>query len=122
MTASWWYERQRRPHGPSVFFEEVAALEAVENLVTAEQPDESPLMAELQARAVWPPVVRNLFESLRPSRTGRWMRWRTCLQAGAPDELLGALDAGERAAAERMLADHRHTIAALGAGVRGGGR
>jgi DNA helicase-2/ATP-dependent DNA helicase PcrA len=118
VTASWWYERQRRPHGPSVFFEEVAALDAVENLVTAEQPDESPLMAELQARAVWPPVVRNLFEPTPAFPHGPVDALEDLLAGRrTPDELLEALDAEERTSAERMLSDHRHTIAALGAGA-----
>ena len=117
VTASWWYERQRRPHGPSVFFEEVAGLDAVVNLVAAEQPDESPLMAELQARAVWPPVVRNLFEPTPAFPKGPVEALEDLLAGRrTPEELLEALDGQERASAERILAEHRRTIAALGAG------
>jgi DNA helicase-2/ATP-dependent DNA helicase PcrA len=114
VTASWWYERQKRPHGPSIFFDEVAALDAVENLVVADQPDESPLMAELQARAVWPPVVRNLFESTPAFPQGPVAALEELLAGRrTSDEILGALSGADRSAAEAMLAEHRQTILAL---------
>ncbi|CAN5854972.1 hypothetical protein BH23ACT12_BH23ACT12_04560 [soil metagenome] len=114
VTAAWWYERQKRPHGPSIFFDEVAALDGVENLVVAEQPDESPLLAELQARAVWPPVVRNLFSPTAAFPQGPVGALEDLLAGRrTPRELLEALDESERAEAEKILAEHRRTITAL---------
>jgi DNA helicase-2/ATP-dependent DNA helicase PcrA len=116
VTSSWWYERQKRPHGPSIFFDEVAALDAVENLVEAPQPEESPLMAELQARAVWPPVVRNLFESTPVFPRGPVEALEDLLAGRrSPEQLLAALGDNERPVAEALLAEHRRTIAALSA-------
>ncbi len=115
VTAAWWYERQKRPHGPSIFFEEVAALDQVENLVVADKPDESPLMAELQAKAVWPPVVRNLFDSTPALPHGPVAALEDLLAGRrSADELLDALEPTDRAEAGKLVAAHRHKIAALG--------
>jgi len=120
VTAAWWYERQRRPHGPSIFFDEVADLELVQNLVRAEAPAASPLMAELEARAVWPPPVRNLFEPTPAFPRGPIDALEDLL-AGRRDasQLLGALDRSDRAAAEELLSGHRRATAALSPGVPG---
>lgn len=116
VTAAWWYERQRRPHGPSKFFEEVEKLDLVENLVRSDQPEESPLMEELQARAVWPPVVRNLFESTPAIPQGPVDALEDLLAGRrSRDDLLSALHADERPVAEALLAEHRRSIAALSA-------
>jgi DNA helicase II / ATP-dependent DNA helicase PcrA len=114
VTASWWYERQKRPHGPSIFFDEVTALDAVENLVVADQPAESPLLAELEARAVWPPVVRNLFAPTAAFPQGPVDALEDLLQGRrTADELLAALDEDDRGEAEKILAGYRSTITAL---------
>lgn len=116
VTAAWWYERQSRGHGPSIFFDEVADLGMVDNLIRAEAPAESPLMAELQARAVWPPVVRHLYEST-PAMPNGPVQALEALLAGerSAEDLLNALTSTQRAAAEELLAQYRRSIAALGA-------
>lgn len=123
VTAAWWYERQSRGHGPSIFFDEVAGLEAVENLVRAQAPAESPLMAELEARAVWPPVVRNLFESTPAMPHGPVEALEDLLRGRrSPEELLANLTPQDRIRAHEIVAEHRRHISVLseGAGESGG--
>jgi DNA helicase-2/ATP-dependent DNA helicase PcrA len=116
VTAAWWYERQSRPHGKSIFFEELAEHPAVGDLGEAECPAESPLLAELEARAVWPPVVRNLFEATALFPGGP-VKALEDLIAGeqTSDELLEALDASARKEAQRFLGEYRQQIRVLGA-------
>jgi DNA helicase-2/ATP-dependent DNA helicase PcrA len=117
VTAAWWYERQRKPHGTSIFFDEVAGHPAVEDLGRVEQPSESPLMLELQARAVWPPHPRPIdvmsaefpegpIDELEKLQTGE-------ITAG---DLVARLEPKQQRIAESLVAEHRSTIAALGLG------
>ncbi|HEX2052550.1 MAG TPA: ATP-dependent DNA helicase [Actinomycetota bacterium] len=117
VTAAWWYERQQRPHGKSLFFEELAGHPAVEDLGEAECPPESPLLAELEARAVWPPVVRNLFQATAVFPEGP-VKALEDLLAGeqSAEDLLNALDAGTKLEAESLLDQYRKQIALLSAG------
>ncbi|TMK51307.1 MAG: ATP-dependent helicase, partial [Actinobacteria bacterium] len=59
VTAAWWYHRQSKPRGPSVFFDEVRDDPASEELTPAAMPQESPLLARLSEMAVWPPDPPN---------------------------------------------------------------
>ena len=114
VTAAWWYERQTRPHGRSIFFEELAGHPEVEDLGECECPEESPLLAELEARAVWPPVVRNLFEATGLFPEGPVRALEDLLSGRqTSEELLAALDPGARQEAERLLKEYRSQIAAL---------
>lgn len=116
VTAAWWYERQSRPHGKSIFFEELAGHPAVEDLGEAECPPESPLLAELEARAVWPPVVRNLFQATSLFPDGPVKALEDLISGEqTSDELLAALDRAAREQAESLLAEYRHQIQVLGA-------
>ncbi len=114
VTAAWWYHRQNKPRGPSVFFEEVRDDAETEELPPAAMPPESPLVAKLSGLAVWPPDPPN-----RLRRDGLFPEGYPValddLLAGATSagELLGRLDAGARARAEELLAGHRAVAAAL---------
>lgn len=114
VTAAWWYERQSRAHGPSIFFDEVAGLEMVDNLVRHEFAEQSPLLAELQERAIWPPVVRNLYQSTPAMPHGPVEALEDLLSgAGSADQLLAVLEPRQREEAERLLEGYRTNIAAL---------
>ncbi|HEX2180025.1 MAG TPA: ATP-dependent DNA helicase, partial [Actinomycetota bacterium] len=119
VTAAWWYERQTRPHGKSIFLEELSGHPAVEDLGEAECPAESPLLAELAARAVWPPVVRSLFEATALFPEGPVKALEDLLSgAQTAEDLLAALDGPVRSEVEQLLDGHRSRIAALTAGTR----
>lgn len=114
VTAAWWYERHTKPRGPSIFFDEVAAAEETEVLSPDPPPDENPLTALLAERAVWPPSpahrlpVDDLFPDGYPAAV------EALLSGGAAgEEFLARLPPAGRAGAERLLGEHRKTIAAL---------
>ncbi|MBW3592033.1 MAG: ATP-dependent helicase, partial [Actinobacteria bacterium] len=114
VTASWWYERQRRPHGPSVFFDEVAAHSQVQDLGVAERPAVSPLMEELATRAVWPPKVAAP-RGVAPEFPDGPVRDLKRLLAGdiSADDLLGRLPGPQRSRALQLLDEHRAASRAL---------
>ncbi|MGI8426969.1 MAG: UvrD-helicase domain-containing protein [Actinomycetota bacterium] len=118
VTAAWWYERQTKPRGPSSFLNEVNALEAVVKLGEAAMPAESPLMAALAERAVWPPTPPNTliafqeFPESYPVALDRLLSGEL-----SADDLLARLDPAERTEAEARLAGHRATLAGLDAGA-----
>ena len=114
VTAAWWYIRQAKPRGPSIFFEEVAQDPETEVLAADDLPPESPLMARLGELAVWPPDPPHhlrrdgLFPDGYPVAVEE-------LLAGAPvgAAYLGALAPEARRRAEELLAEHRSVAAAL---------
>lgn len=114
VTAAWWYERQARPRGPSIFFDEVAEAPETEVLPAAEMPPESPLLALLAELAVWPPDPPHrlrpdpLFPRSYPAVLEALLAGET-----SPEEVLGRLDSPARARAGDLLAEHRRVIAAL---------
>jgi DNA helicase-2/ATP-dependent DNA helicase PcrA len=114
VTAAWWYHRQNKPRGPSMFFDEVRADPDSEELTPAEMPQESPLLARLSELAVWPPDPPN-----RLRRDGLFLEGYPAaledLLAGAvtPEDHLGRLDPAARARAEELLDVHRGVAAAL---------
>jgi DNA helicase-2/ATP-dependent DNA helicase PcrA len=111
VTAAWWYERQRKHHGSSIFFDEVAAHAAAEDLGRAERPLESPLMAELQARAVWPPRIEPIDAPSAEFPEGPVTVLEMLLTGElTAQELLDRLTPGDREVAERLAADHRALI------------
>lgn len=114
VTAAWWYERQKRPHGSSLFFDETGEAPETEVLSAAEMPEESPMVARMATRAVWPPEPPH---SLRPDSLWPegYPELLTLLQAGevSAEEVLGRLDPGVRSRAEEILAEHRAAIEAL---------
>ncbi|MGQ0678714.1 MAG: UvrD-helicase domain-containing protein [Actinomycetota bacterium] len=114
VTASWWYERQNRHHGSSIFFEEVAAHPLVEDLGRDDCPANSPLMAELEARAVWPPHHDPVDRPSRAFPVGPVAALEDLIAGRAvPEDLLERLDPKERAPAERMIAEYRAAAAFL---------
>ncbi|MBA2313734.1 MAG: ATP-dependent helicase [Actinobacteria bacterium] len=61
VTAAWWYGRDKRSKGPSLFWDEVRVLEErglLEVVVEAEEPLENPLFGALESRRAWPPEAR----------------------------------------------------------------
>ncbi|MGH2703719.1 MAG: UvrD-helicase domain-containing protein [Actinomycetota bacterium] len=113
VTAAWWYERQARVKGRSLFFDEAAGGSEAEDLGSAEAPPANPLIERMAALATWPPVPHRLaahppFPESSPVALDR-------LLAGvvSAEEILGRLGADERAEAERLLAEHRSSIANL---------
>lgn len=114
VTAAWWYERQSKPHGPSVFFDEVAGHPASQDLGRAPAPVQSPLMAQLQARAVWPPRHRPLSPPSQEFPNGPVAELERLLAGElSAQELLCRLPAEDRQLAEVLLAEHRKMIGAL---------
>ncbi|MEX2588059.1 MAG: ATP-dependent DNA helicase [Actinomycetota bacterium] len=115
VTAAWWYERQRRPHGPSVFFEEVAAHPQVQDLGVAERPEASPLMQQLAARAVWPPKLAARGGAAPELPDGPVAALKGLLGGElTAGDLLGRLHGPARARAEELLEGHRAAARALG--------
>jgi len=113
VTSAWWYERQNKPRGPSVFLTEVRAQPATTDLGESEMPAESPLMASLAAKAIWPPPAH-------PAPIGDefpegYAAALDELKAGRlrPDALLERLSEADRREARLLLAGHRKALAAL---------
>ncbi|MGH2809882.1 MAG: PD-(D/E)XK nuclease family protein, partial [Actinomycetota bacterium] len=113
VTASWWYERHTKERGPSIFFDEVQACDCTENLGEADRPLESPLAAQLQARAVWPPAAAE--PPIYPEINQGYPRALAGLLSStiSPDDLLAQLDEGAKADAIGKLKEHRRTLAAI---------
>jgi DNA helicase-2/ATP-dependent DNA helicase PcrA len=114
VTAAWWYHRQSKPRGPSVFFDEVRNDPASEELTPATMPQESPLLARLSELAVWPPDPPNrlrrdgLFPDGYPAALEELLAG-----AVAPEQHLARLDPAARLRVEELLAVHRGVAAAL---------
>ncbi|MGH2718269.1 MAG: 3'-5' exonuclease, partial [Actinomycetota bacterium] len=123
VTAAWWYQRQVKPRGPSVFFEEVASDPETEVLPADAMPEESPLLERLGELAVWPPHPphRLRMDDLFP---GGYPAALDSLLAGevAPASYLDRLDPAARARAELLLAEHRTVAAALAGDATDGRR
>jgi DNA helicase-2/ATP-dependent DNA helicase PcrA len=114
VTAAWWYHRQNKPRGPSVFFEEVRDDPDAEELTPDAMPEVSPLLERLSQLAVWPPDPPN-----RLRRDGLFPDGYPAALEGlqgaslSPEELLGRLDPAARLRAEELLAAHRGVAGAL---------
>ncbi|HWD09963.1 MAG TPA: ATP-dependent DNA helicase [Actinomycetota bacterium] len=114
VTAAWWYQRQAKPRGPSVFFEEVATDPETEVLPPDPMPEESPLLERMAELAVWPPDpphrlrIGDLFPAGYPAALD-------ALLAGevTPASFLDRLDPAARERAGLLLAEHRTVATAL---------
>ena len=65
VTAAWWYGRDKREKGPSLFWDELEPLadQGLLNLVRRdEMPDENPLFDAMEDRRTWPPAARVALE------------------------------------------------------------
>ncbi len=115
VTAAWWYLRQSRPHGPSAFWEEVAAAPETEVLPGAEMPERNPLLARLSERATWPPHPPHLLHP-DPIFPESYPGALEALVSGelSAEELLSRLEPSARARAEALIGEHRHLAAAVG--------
>ncbi|MDP9235714.1 MAG: ATP-dependent helicase [Actinomycetota bacterium] len=86
VTASWWYGRDQRPKGPSLFWKELAALaddKLVEVIREDAQPPKNPLFDAMQDRRLWPPLPRSgLVDNLFPDGWG----------SAADDVIFGRVD------------------------------
>ncbi|MDQ4149586.1 MAG: ATP-dependent helicase [Actinomycetota bacterium] len=118
VTSAWWYERHLKPRGPSVFFDEVAASPHATDLGRESFPEQSPLIAELASRAVWPPRV--MVHGSLPGLSEGYREAVASLRRGetTSEELLQRLGAEERRKAEALLEEHRQMFKAL-SGKRG---
>lgn len=113
VTAAWWYERQSKPRGPSLFFDEVAEVAATDELPEEPEAEENPLNDLMAARGVWPPPPSwveptGIFPEGYPEALEAVMAGRAV--AG---DLLSRLSPGEVQRAEESLASHRKTIEVL---------
>ncbi|MGH2785053.1 MAG: ATP-dependent helicase, partial [Actinomycetota bacterium] len=105
VSAAYWYEGPQDPFGPSVFFEEIAAHPACEELLPRPAcPDENPLIeVRAQAAETWPPAAR-VSDAGGPFPEG----WRAAaLASTVPVE---SLSQGERSAYEARLASYTERI------------
>ncbi|MGH2769033.1 MAG: UvrD-helicase domain-containing protein [Actinomycetota bacterium] len=114
VTAAWWYLRQSRPHGPSLFWEEVAAAPETEVLPGAEMPDRNPLLARLSERATWPPDPPHLLYP-DPVFPESYPVALEALMSGelSAEELLSRLEPPARTRAEALIEQHRRMAAAV---------
>lgn len=114
VTAAWWYIRQSKPRGPSVFFDEVAGDPETETLPAEAMPAESPLLAALNDLAVWPPDPPDWLNRSDVFAAGYPATLEAVLAGTASSAgLLGALDPAARERAEGLLAEHRAVAAVL---------
>jgi DNA helicase-2/ATP-dependent DNA helicase PcrA len=114
VTAAWWYQRQAKPRGPSLFFDEVAMDPETEVLPADPMPGESPLLAKLGELAVWPPDPPHRIPASDRFPGGYAEALDGLLDGSATGErYLAALDPDARARAEARLAEHRTVAAAL---------
>ena len=113
VTAAWWYERQSKPKGPSVFFDEVDMASGTEQLPKDEQPPTSPLQQALETKSVWPPRAHSL--DIDPVLGATYPQLVEDLINGVltPDAFLGLLEPEQRTQAIDLIADHRRQIAML---------
>jgi DNA helicase-2/ATP-dependent DNA helicase PcrA len=109
VTASWWYGRDKREKGSSIFWDELDALEEsglVEVVRRDDMPEGNPLFEAMQDRAVWPPAPRiGVDDPLFPQG---WGSAADQIVAGdvAIDSLVAGLDANEHAAAVELISAH----------------
>ena len=65
VTAAWWYGRDKREKGPSLFWDELEPL-ADQGLLTVvrrdDMPEENPLFDAMEDRRTWPPAARIALE------------------------------------------------------------
>ena len=114
VTAAWWYVRQSKPRGPSVFFEEVAQDPETEVLGADAMPQESPLLARLGELAVWPPDPPNRVRRDVLFPQGYAVALEEVLSGSTTAESsFTSLDPAARARAGTLLAEHRRVAAAL---------
>jgi DNA helicase-2/ATP-dependent DNA helicase PcrA len=114
VTAAWWYERHQKERGPSMFFDEVAAVTGVEMLRTDEMQPENPLQALLAERAIWPAEPPNNLEASGLFPQGYPAALEELLSGStAASDLLGRLDAVDRELADNKLEEHRETVEML---------
>jgi DNA helicase-2/ATP-dependent DNA helicase PcrA len=117
VTAAWWYQRQAKPRGPSMFFDEVASDPETEVLAPDAMPAESPLLAALNELAVWPPDPPHRLRTDAQFPEGYAVALDGLLAGtSSPEEYLGRLDPAARERAMLLLAEHRSVAAALAAG------
>lgn len=114
ITAAWWYERQSKVRGSSLFFDEVAEIPGVEVAPPDEMPEENPLKELLAQRAVWPPDPPSRIErgGIFPEGYPEALDVLVAGKVSAAD-LLARLPDPVVAKAEKSLAVHRETIEIL---------
>jgi DNA helicase II / ATP-dependent DNA helicase PcrA len=118
VTASWWYGRDKMQRGPSLFWDETAALAddgLVEIVERAEAPDDNPVYAGLEARRTWPPPPRSGMEdSVFPEG---WGAVADALVAGevSLNELLERLGEADRARVDEIIAANESELEQIAA-------
>lgn len=113
VTAAWWYERQTKARGPSLFFNEVAEIGGVEVQDDDEMLTENPLRELLAARAVWPPEPHKVekggvFPEGYPAALEALLSGTVSIE-----DLMNRLPAASVERAKQILAEHKETIAML---------
>jgi DNA helicase II / ATP-dependent DNA helicase PcrA len=120
VTASWWYGRDQRERGPSLFWEELSRLESsgqVDVVRRADQPEKNPLFAALESRREWPPAPRTgaddeLFPTGWGAAADSVIEQETTLEA-----LLESLDPADRDRALALIDQHNDELDVIAAAV-----
>ena len=110
VTASWWYGRDKRPRGPSLFWDELAPL-ADRGLLSIprrdDPPEENPLFDALEDRRVWPPIPRAAESD--PLFPDGWGAAADRLVDGEVD-WTAFVDAGQRDTTQGLLEEHARDL------------
>jgi DNA helicase II / ATP-dependent DNA helicase PcrA len=109
VTAAWWYMRNERCSGPSLFWDNLAELESegiVEVVERAEAPESNPAFAALDDEISWPPDPRSGADD--PLFGHGWgAAAETALESReAYERLVASLSADERALHQQLYAEH----------------
>lgn len=112
VTASWWYGRDKREKGPSLFWDELAPL-AERDLLTIvrrdDLPEENPLFGAMEDRRAWPPIPRVATDdALFPEGWGAAAD-RLVADETSWSELVGR-QAVDQASVDELLAGHERDL------------
>ena len=119
VTASWWYGRDKKEKGPSLFWDELEPLaEAglLEVVRRDEMPEENPLFDAMEDRREWPPAARaGIEDELFPNG---WGEAADAVVEGSVSvaSLIASLN-GDGAEAEALIASHTKDLEMIAAAM-----
>jgi DNA helicase II / ATP-dependent DNA helicase PcrA len=121
VTAAWWYGRDKRAKGPSLFWSELQELEKeglLEVFRRDDQPQDNPVIDTLESKRKWPPDPRvGALDELFPEGSGNAAE--AIVESRVTfEELMSRRPLEHRAEVERLAADHDSELSALAAAAR----